>query len=134
MSLATTQKQLQQQTLFEQIGGEPVVRKLVDSFYERVVADKELAPFFLHTPMDRLRNMQYEFFAAALDGPSKYSGQTLSHVHFGRGIDIDHFARFIDRLLETLEGYNLSDEAIHAIIGRLNVYVDEITGGTNDAE
>jgi hemoglobin len=120
-------------SLFEQIGGEAGVRKLVDEFYARVLADPELRPFFEKTPMERLRAMQYEFFAAALDGPLAYKGKMMSDVHKGRGIDIDHFARFIDKLLETLESYDLSDEMVHTIIGRLNVYVDEITGGTNFA-
>lgn len=120
-------------TLFEQIGGEPAIRKLVDDFYRRVFADAELKAFFENTPKDRLLRMQYEFFAAALDGPSKYEGKQLSDVHFGRGIDIASFGRFSDRLFDALGGLNLSDETVHEIIGRLNVYVDEITGGTNDA-
>jgi hemoglobin len=125
MTPATLQK-----TLFDQLGGAPAIRSLVDDFYARVLADEELRPFFEKSSMDRLRRMQYEFFAAALDGPSEYRGHTISDVHIGRGIDVDHFARFIDRLLETLENKNLSDEMVHAIIGRLNVYVDDITGGS----
>lgn len=123
-----------QKTLFERIGGETAVQNLVDDFYRRVLEDPQLRPFFENTPMDRLRTMQYEFFAAALDGPSQYQGKQLSHVHFGRGIEVGHFGRFIDRMFDTLAGLHLSQDTVHEIIGRLNVYVDEITGGTNDAE
>ena len=129
MSIATTA----QKSLFERIGGEAAIKALVDDFYRRVLEDPQLRPFFENTPMDRLRNMQYEFFAAALDGPSVYNGKQLSHVHFGRGIEVGHFGRFIDRLFDTLAGLHLSQDTVHEIIGRLNVYVDEITGGTNDA-
>lgn len=121
-------------TLFDRIGGQDGIRNLVDDFYERVLADPKLAPFFENTPMERLRNMQYEFFAAALDGPSEYKGKQLSYVHFGRGIGREHFGRFIDRLFDTLKSYELDQDTLHAIIGRLNLYADEITGSTADAE
>lgn len=121
-------------TLFDRIGGEEGIRTLVDDFYARVLADPKLKPFFEDTPMERLRNMQYEFFAAALDGPSAYKGKPLSYVHFGRGISKEHFGHFIDRLLDSLQNLNLSTETVHQIIGRLNVYADEITGSTNGSE
>lgn len=129
MYLATSK-----QTLFDRIGGEEGIRKLVDEFYERVLSDPKLSPFFEHTPMERLRTMQYEFFAAALDGPSAYKGKQLSYVHFGRGIGKEHFGLFIDRLFDTLQGYKLDADTMHAIIGRLNLFADEITGSTADAE
>ena len=122
-----------QQTLFDQVGGEAAVQGLVDDFYRRVLEDPQLKPFFENTPMERLRTMQYEFFAAALDGRSHYQGQVLSNVHFGRGIEVGHFGRFIDRMFDSLVGLHLSQDTIHEIIGRLNVYADEITGGTNDS-
>jgi hemoglobin len=122
-----------QQTLFDRIGGKEAVKGLVDDFYRRVLADEKLRPFFEKAPMERLRTMQYEFFAAALDGPSEYKGKQLSYVHFGRGITKLHFARFMDRLLDTLKDLNLGEETTSAIIARLNTYTDEITGLTSDA-
>ncbi len=57
--------------LFDRVGGEQGVRNLVRSFYDRVLRDPELAPFFEDASIDRLYSMQYEFFAAALGGPVK---------------------------------------------------------------
>lgn len=73
-------------TLYERVGGKQVIAKLVHQFYNRVVADQELAPFFKSTSMDKLRRMQREFFSAALDGPISYTGKPLSHIHHGKGI------------------------------------------------
>ena len=58
-----------QQTLFERVGGKQAIAELVDKFYDRVVADPELKPFFKNVSMDKIRRMQREFFSAALDGP-----------------------------------------------------------------
>lgn len=123
-----------ERTLFDQLGGEAGIAKLVEDFYDRVLADPQLKPFFENASMDRLRTMQREFFAAALDGPPKYSGLEISHVHWGRGINKEHFGRFIDRLLDTLKDSRLNDRTVDAIIDRLNMYSDEVTGSGADSE
>jgi hemoglobin len=118
------------QTLFERIGGEPAVSRLVDAFYRRVLADPELSPFFSDTSMEKLQSMQREFFAAALDGPIRYTGRPLAAVHYGRGIRPRHLARFVAHLLETLREQQIDEEDTYAIISRIDTYADEITGET----
>src|SRR3954463_11024837 len=114
---------------FERIGGEPAVSLLIDRFYERVQADPVLAPFFRDSSMDRVRRMQKEFFALALDGPPAYTGMRLSHAHSGRGITVRHFSRFAGHLLETLRELPLDEREVLGVIDRLNIHADDITGG-----
>jgi len=117
-----------QQTLYERIGGEIAIHNMVQEFYDRVLADPELQPFFKNTSMDKLRKMQLEFFSAALDGPITYTGKPLGDVHHGRGITIHHFALFVGHLLDTLKGRGIDERDVQAIIARINTYADEITG------
>lgn len=122
------------QTLYERAGGEPGISKLVEDFYQRVLGDPLLAPFFAHVPMDTLRRMQVEFFSSALGGPLGYSGQPLAHVHQGRGITRDHLRRFTGHLLVTLEALKLSRQDVQRIYSRIaldadEVAVDEHSGG-----
>jgi hemoglobin len=114
-------------TLYDRIGGEATLARLVDAFYDRVLDDEDLAPFFEHTPMERLRRMQLEFFGAALDGPQSYSGLALAHAHQGRGIRVHHFQKYVQHLLDTLEGFDLSKEDREEIITRISKYVNDIT-------
>jgi hemoglobin len=116
------------QTLFKRIGGEQVIGELIHEFYDRVIADPELKPFFRKASMDKLRRMQREFFSAALDGPISYTGKPLNHVHHGRGITMHHFALYVAHLLDTLRDLKISDQDVQEIIGRINTYADEITG------
>jgi len=51
-----------------------------------VLRDAELGGFFGGTNMARLKGKQVEFFAAALDGPTPYTGASMRQVHQGRGI------------------------------------------------
>ncbi|MGH0033782.1 MAG: group I truncated hemoglobin [Myxococcota bacterium] len=116
------------ETLFERIGGESTIDALVERFYERVLADPELAPFFEGASMERLRKMQKEFFAAALDGPIRYSGQSLAEVHAGRGIQLKHMARFVEHMLQTLRHQNVEEQDTLDIISHINTYTADITG------
>lgn len=129
--MTSKEKDQPDQTLYERIGGEDTITSLLGAFYDRVVADEELEPFFRHSSMDTLRRMQREFFAAALGGPIVYAGRPLREAHAGRGITKDHFRKFIDHLMETLRDYKISEQDRYDIISRLNTYADEITGDTN---
>jgi hemoglobin len=117
-----------QPTLFDRIGGEQGVKNLVRSFYDRVLKDSELAPFFEGASIDHLYKMQYEFFAAALGGPVTYSGLSIHQAHFGLGIDKEDFGRFVNHLIDTLQSWQVSEQEVHMLISRVNTYADEVTG------
>ena len=117
---------MNQQTTYERIGGEDGITRLVGAFYERVLADPSLAPFFAQVSMDKLRRMQVQFFSAALGGPDHYRGQPLGLVHQGRGITKQHLRRFVDHLLATLEAMNLSRREVQAICSRIALDADAI--------
>ncbi len=121
------------QTLFEKIGGEQTIRNLIHEFYDRVIADPELKPFFENASMDKLHRMQREFFSAALDGPITYSGRPLSHVHHGRGITKHHFTLYVGHLIDTLQDHGINDQDAQEIIGRISTYANEITGDVGSA-
>lgn len=70
-------------TIFDQIGGYEALEVVVADFYDRVLADDELAGFFTGTNMPKLKGKQVEFFAAALGGPEPYTGAPMRQVHQG---------------------------------------------------
>lgn len=120
-----------QQTLFERVGGEQAIAELIDQFYDRVVADPELKPFFKNVSMVKLRRMQRDFFSAALDGPINYTGRPLGYVHHGRGITKHHFSLYVGHLINTLQNFAFKEQDVQDIISRINTYADEITGDTS---
>lgn len=118
----------QENTLYERIGGEAGIEQLILAFYVKVLADPELAPFFRDSSIEKLHSMQREFFAMALDGPVKYTGRSLAHVHHGRGITMGHFGKFTGHLVETLKDIGVSQEDTDAVIARIEVFANEVTG------
>lgn len=118
-------------SLFDRIGGDETVAKLVDVFYDRVFADPELGPFFANSSKEKLVHMQREFFATALGGPTEYTGRPLNEVHFGRGIKAKHIGLFIEHLKATLKDHGLNEDDTYNIVSRINKYTDDITGDMN---
>jgi hemoglobin len=96
-----------------------------------VLSDPELAPFFQHTPVDRLLNMQQEFFSAALDGPIRYTGRSLTEAHHGKGITTGHVSRFVEHLLTTLKDFQLTSHEIDEIIARISTQANKVTEDAN---
>ena len=117
-------------SIYDRIGGEAGIAGMVDKFYERVLADPELAPYFKNTSMDKQQRMQREFFGAATGGPIIYSGRPLGEVHRHMGISRREFQRFTEHLIETLKETGISDQDVYDVIARVNLYADEITGQT----
>jgi hemoglobin len=116
-------------TLFERIGGQPVILKLIEKFYARVFSDPELSPFFAEASMEHLKAMQLELFSEALDGPVRYTRSDLSRVHRGRGITRRHLSRFVEHLVGTLrDEQQLSEQDVSEIISRIATRADSILG------
>lgn len=93
-------------SLFERLGGEAAVEAAVVGFYERIMADPKLSPFFTHLDMDAQIQKQISFMTMAFGGPSRYTGKDLRTAHaklVTRGLSDDHFDATAAHLLATLE-------------------------------
>lgn len=124
----------QKPSLFQRIGGEQAIGPLVDEFYERIINDENLAPFFKNSSVDHIRTMQREFLTVALGGDPVYSGRPLAHVHHGRGIKPSHFQLFVDHLGKVLEAHGIAEEEMVEVIEHVNTYVDEIVGSSGGVD
>ncbi|WP_439381038.1 group I truncated hemoglobin [Amycolatopsis lexingtonensis] len=106
-------------SIYERIGGQEALTAVVDDFYERVLADAELAVFFTGTNLPRLKGMQVEFFTAALGGPDEYRGRPMKDVHRGRGIEPHHFDLVAKYLTDSLLAAGVPQETAETIIGAI---------------
>jgi hemoglobin len=113
-------------TIYAQIGGHEALEAVVADFYDRVLADDELAGFFSGTNMSRLKGKQVEFFAAALGGPEPYTGAPMRQVHQGRGITMDHFTSVAGHLAESLVAAGVPDDITDQILAAIAPLSDDI--------
>jgi len=82
-------------SLYQAIGGAPVLEKVVDAFYLRVLGNARLAAFFAHTDLEELKRHQREFLGLVLHGPEQYTGRSMHEAHAGRGITAADFDRML---------------------------------------
>jgi hemoglobin len=96
-------------SLFEQLGGENLLRKIVDTFIDRVFADRMIGFFFRKANKERIKLMEYQLAAHLLGAGTPYEGQPLDKAHAKHPIMGGHFARRRQILKETLELYNVPE-------------------------
>jgi hemoglobin len=113
-------------SIFELIGGEPALVAVVDDFYERVLVDPQLAPFFAGASMSKLKGRQVEFFAAALGGPDVYEGRGMRQAHAGRGIGQADFDQVAVHLTGALAAAGVPAETIARIAATITPLASEI--------
>lgn len=113
-------------SLFEQLGGVAGITRLVAEFYDRVLADPALSPYFQHVALDKLRRMQFEFFSAALGAPTRYSGRSIMQAHAGRRISMPHFHQFVCHLAVVLENTGLGAEQQREVLARIEDYAGDV--------
>ena len=97
-------------TLFDQLGGEPVLRAIMDRFVDRVVTDPMIGYLFKKTNRRRLKVKEYEHAALHLGAAVTYTGRPIDTVHAPRPIRDGHFDRRLQLLKETLDEFNVPEE------------------------
>jgi hemoglobin len=117
-------------TIYDQIGGQEALIAVVDDFYQRVLADDQLAGFFAGSNMSRLKGKQVEFFAGALGGPQLYSGLSMRDAHRGRGIGVEHFTLVAGYLSDALAAAGVPDDIVGQIIGAIAPLADDIVSAS----
>ena len=115
-------------SLYEQIGGAETIDKLIGRFYQNVLADPLLMPFFEDTSIEKLTNIQKAFFSVALGGPEPDEKISLYEVHQGRGIQIKHLTRFTEHLLNTLREIGVEEDDAKKVYERIGTYSNDVLG------
>jgi hemoglobin len=95
--------------LFEELGGEDKLKKIIDVFMDRVFADRMIGFFFKNADKNRIKAMEYELAAEFFGAPVRYRGKPLAVAHAKHPIMGGHFARRRQILKETLEAVGVPD-------------------------
>jgi hemoglobin len=102
-------------SIFERYGGFASVGKLVLDFYDRVLDDDVLGPYFEDVDMRRLIDHQTKFVATIMGGPASYTDDTLHQVHAHLKIDHDAFEQMLVVLRETLRDHGFTPADMEAV-------------------
>lgn len=115
-------------SLFERIGGAAAVDAAVELFYQKVLDDPLLRPWFEGVEMNGQAAMQKNFLTMAFGGPNNYTGRDLTDAHarlVADGLNDSHFNAVAGHLQATLEELGVPAELVGEAMA--------IAGGTHDA-
>jgi hemoglobin len=102
-------------SIYTAIGGAAALSAAVDDFYRRVLADRELAGYFIGADVERIKAHQRMFIAAAIGGPTGYRGRPMRDAHAGLHIRDADFDRVVGHLAATLCELGVGGPTIEAI-------------------
>lgn len=99
--------------LFENIGGEPALKNILERFYAKMAQDVLIGFFFDDKDLDAIAAKQKEFLMRAWGVAPIYSGRSPrdAHAHLAPILS-GHFDRRLVVLAETLREFKVSEEDI----------------------
>lgn len=116
-------------SLYDRLGGSDAVKAAVDIFYEKMLADDRVAPFFSKTDMDKQRLKQRNFLIFAFGGPNNYTGRNMRDAHaalIDKGLNDSHVDIVIEHLGSTLKELGVGDADIAEVAKIANSVRDDV--------
>jgi len=113
-------------TLYEKFGGEGTIAKVVDYFYDLVLADETVNYFFEHTDMEKQRRHQTKFISFALGGPNQYTGDSMAKVHQNMNLQPVHFDAIVKHLRAALTHFGVGEADIKEALDKVETLREDI--------
>jgi len=115
-------------TAFEDLGGEPVLRPLVDDFVERCFDDTMIGFFFARASRERTKRFEYQHAAEFLGADVHYGGRSIREAHARHRIMGGQFARRLTLLRQTLDDHGVPAATRDAWLAHQESLRAEVTG------
>lgn len=121
-------------SLWDRLGGEAGVRRVVDDFVADVAIDPKVNFFrdnqyLARTDLTRLKQHFVEQISAATGGPLRYAGRDMKTVHAGMRIRDAEFEAVVGHLSNALQKNGASKEDAAAVLDAVNATRKEIVEG-----
>lgn len=92
---------------FDELGGEPALRAIIDDFVDRCFDDMMIGFMFQRASRERVKEFEYQHAAEQLGGPMRYKGRALRSAHARHRIQGGQFMRRLQILRETLDAHGV---------------------------
>lgn len=119
-------------SLYTQLGGRAAIRAALDHFYEKVLADPRVSPFFDDVDVEAVKRQQAAFFAMALGGPDDYRGRELGPAHARvrkAGLDQERFDVFMGHFRDTLHEFGVDGDLVEQVMDTAYQGKDAVLNG-----
>lgn len=114
------------ETLYDRLGGQEGIGDVVDDFYDRVLADEALRPYFEDVDTESLRDHQRAFLTMVAGGPAEYDGADMRSAHAALDIAEADFGAVAEHLDAALRDNGVSDGDREAVLTEVGGLKDAI--------
>ncbi|NOU52682.1 group 1 truncated hemoglobin [Pseudoalteromonas sp. JBTF-M23] len=106
-------------TLYQQVGEQAGLERLVDAFIKQIGQDEVVFPYFKQTNVSHFRAGFITHMCDVLDGPCTYEGDNMVQIHTGMKINEHDFNHTVDLLIAAMNEVRLSHSLQNKILARL---------------
>jgi hemoglobin len=105
--------------LFEALGGQAGIARLVDEFTGRLLQDERTHDFFAEADQDNLKLRLREQFCVVSGGPCTYGGKDMRTVHEGQDITKADFNALVEVLQASMRAQGIAFGTQNRLLARL---------------
>lgn len=115
-------------TLFDRLGGKPVITAVVDDFVANVAADARINAFFANTDIPHLKAALVDQICQGAGGPCTYTGKDMKTAHAGMHIKDADFNALVEDLVKSLDKFKVPEKEKNDLLGILGPMKGDIVG------
>lgn len=115
-------------SLYDDLGGQPVLERVISNMLDLSLADPKMAPIFADSDMKRLESLLVLHLCHIADGPCHYDGQDMRRAHDGLGIRTIHFNRLVENMQVAMDAQEIPFRTQNRLLARLAPMHDDVTG------
>ena len=105
--------------LYEALGGQPGIARLVDELVPRLAADPRIGPSFKDTNLRELNKQLADQFCVVSGGPCRYEGASMKDAHATLRVDKADFNRLVELLQDSMDARAIPFAEQNRLLARL---------------
>lgn len=117
--LATTPLVSAEDSLYQQLGGQPGLVKLMDDFMQRLLADPRMNPFFKDVDQAHVKAQLVDQFCEVSGGPCRLNGPDMKKVHSGIDVTRTDFNALVEVLQQAMDAQGIAFGAQNRLLAKL---------------
>lgn len=110
---------LAQDRLFDDLGGQPGIDRIVDASMDNYLADPRIKAIFDESNIDRLRAEFKVQFCQVTGGPCQYKGHDMTEAHVGLHLTNADFNAVVEDLQDAMDKVGVSFATQNRFLARL---------------
>lgn len=116
----------QHKSIYQALGQQPGIEKLVDAFIVNIGNDKQVFHYFADANLSRFREEFIVHLCTVSDGPCRYTGDSMEDIHTGMKISEADFNRVVELLVDAMSDCDVSFTTQNKLLAKMAPMRDNI--------